>query len=600
MPHQQTKNSILDKKWQAKPFDERTVLTIVQRQNISEILSKLLTARQIKLDEIDNFLNPKIKNILPNPFELGDMEVAVKALVKAIKTKKKITIFGDYDVDGATSVALLVRYLKNFQIEAEIYIPDRILEGYGPNSQALLNLKKNGTDLVIMVDCGTVAFEPLQTAKKAGLEIVVIDHHLGVIEKPEAIAIINPNLLNEKFPHKNLCAVGVAFLFIVAINKTLREENFFVNFSEPNLLDMMDLVALGTVCDVMPLTGLNRAFVASGLKVLQQRKNIGLRAICDNANLSNSPNSYTLGFVIGPRINAGGRVGNSSLGAKILSSDDESEVFEIAQKLEFHNQERKNFEAQALAQAIENLESSQNNFSKNDAIIFAVSDAWHQGIIGIMASRLKEIYNKPVAVLTIDKKTSKAKGSCRSITGIDFGKEILKARLEGLLLDGGGHAMAGGFSVESAKIKDLHQFFCKNLTTKVDEILQENLCEYDLALDLEQLNIDLIKELANLEPFGVGNPRPRFMLRNLYKIRANFVGKDQEHLSLVLTSKNSLGFTNQIPAILFRAKQSKLTPILLELKNSQPISVIGTIEINSWMGVEKLQLQIDDAIIGAQ
>ena len=285
------KTSILDKNWQAKTSDERMVLAIMQKYSISEVLAKLLNIRKIPLNEIADFLDPKIKNILPNPFELGDMKIAVDHVMNAINSNKKITIFGDYDVDGATSSAILKRYFRDLGIEVGIYIPDRILEGYGPNSEALLNLKKNGTDLVIMVDCGTVAFEPLQTAKKAGLEIIVIDHHLGVIDKPEAIAIINPNLINEEFSHKNLCAAGVVFLFIVAINKTLRENNFFKENPEPNLFSLLDLVALGTVCDVMPLLGLNRAFVASGLKILQQRKNLGLRIICDIAGLDVKPNS---------------------------------------------------------------------------------------------------------------------------------------------------------------------------------------------------------------------------------------------------------------------------------------------------------------------
>ena len=591
------KTSILEKNWQEKSFDERLVLTMVQRLNISEILAKLLAIRNISLDEVENFLNPKIKNILPNPFELSDMKIAVDFLITAIKSHKKITIFGDYDVDGATSSAILKRYLQNLNIDCQIYIPDRIKEGYGPNSTALLNLKKSGTDLVIMVDCGTVAFEPLQLAKNSGLDIIVIDHHLGVLDKPSAIAVINPNLLNEKFPHKNLCAAGVVFLFLVAVNKTLREMNFFKQISEPNLMDLIDLVALGTVCDVMPLIGLNRAFVASGLKILQQRKNLGLKIISDLAKINSAINSYALGFIIGPRINAGGRVGNSSLGATILSCDDELICHEIAEKLEKLNQDRKDIEIAVINQAIDNLERGLEGFSKNDAVIFAVSRDWHQGVIGIVASRLKEQFNKPVAVITIDSQTNLAKASCRSISGIDFGNEILKARLAGLLKEGGGHAMAGGFSLSADKITELHQFFCQNLNEKVNKILQENLHEYDLACDLSQLNLDLIKELSKLEPFGSGNPRPRFLIRNLNKIKANFVGKEQEHLSIIFSNQGFTGFNNQISAILFKANISKLTPIITQLKTSQTIDIIGTIDINNWLGIEKLQIQIEDIIL---
>ncbi len=456
------KPSILGLNWQQKTFDERHATSIYQRFGLSEVLSNLLSAREISLDEIENFLEPKIKTALPNPFELGDMDKAVAHVIEAIHQKKKITIFADYDVDGATSAATLKRFFREVGIEVGIYIPDRVLEGYGPNSQALLNLKKSGTDLVITVDCGTVAFKPLEDAAAVGLDIIVIDHHLGVLEKPQSIAVINPNLLDEKFPHKNLCAAGVSFLFAVAINKKLREENFYEQRKEPNLLGLLDLVALGTVCDVMSLTGLNRAFVTAGLKILKTRKNLGLRTICDLAGLDEEPTAYHLGFVIGPRINAGGRIGKSDLGARLLSSEDEEEVKAIAEQLEIFNKQRKDVEVQVLDEAVKALESGAGGFKTTDPIIFAVSKNWHQGVIGIVASRLKDLYHKPVAVIAIDDEGKKGKASCRSISGIDFGGEILKARFADLLIEGGGHAMAGGFSVLPEKISELHQFFCQN------------------------------------------------------------------------------------------------------------------------------------------
>lgn len=593
----ETSKSILNKNWQQKKYDERYANQIRQHFNLSEVLSKILAINQVPVSEIENFLDPKIKNIMPNPFDLGDMNKAVSHVIEAIKQNKKITIFGDYDVDGATSCAIIKRYFRELGIEVGIYIPDRILEGYGPNSQALLNLKKNGTDLVIMVDCGTVAFAPLEDAKKAGLEIIVIDHHLGVLEKPEAIAVINPNLLNEKFSHKNLCAAGVVFLFIVAINKKLRDNGFFQNQREPDLFSLLDLVALGTVCDVMSLTGLNRSYVTTGLKILRQRKNPGLRKICDLANLDEQPSTYTLGFVIGPRINAGGRVGKSNLGARILSSDDENEIDEISIQLEEYNKQRKEIESLVLEESINNLAKNANGFSEKDPVIFSVSKGWHQGVIGIVASRLKDIYNKPIVVIAIDDEEKKGKASCRSINGIDFGNEILKARLKGILLEGGGHAMAGGFSIEASKIKDLHQFFCNNLHDQVHKILQENYQEYDIALDLPQVNIDLIKELSKLEPFGVGNSRPKFLLRNVQKIKANYVGQKQEHISCIFSSKSTLGFSGQIQAIAFRAGSSKIGDLLLDPNYKKPINLIGSLNINSWMGIEKVQMQIEDILL---
>lgn len=589
--------SILGRTWHQKSFNERHATAIYQRFQLSETLSNLLSAREISLDEIENFLEPKIKTALPNPFDLGDVDKGVAHVIDAIKKNKKITIFADYDVDGATSAATLKRFFREVGIEVNIYIPDRVLEGYGPNSQALLNLKKTGTDLVITVDCGTVAFKPLEDAAAAGLEIIVIDHHLGVLEKPDAIAVINPNLLQETFPHKNLCAAGVSFLFAVAINKQLREEGFYSQRKEPNLLNLLDLVALGTVCDVMPLTGLNRAFVSAGLKVLKQRKNLGLREICDLAGLDEEPSAYHLGFIIGPRINAGGRVGKSDLGARILSSENEEEVKAIALQLENFNKQRKEIEIQVLDEAVKALESGAGGFKHSDPVIFAVSKNWHQGVIGIVASRLKDLYNKPVAVIAIDDEGKKGKASCRSISGIDFGGEILKARLEGLLIEGGGHAMAGGFSVLPEKISELQEFFNKNLGEKITELTAEKTAEFDISLDLAQVNIELLKELAKLEPFGVGNMRPKFILRDVQKIKSNLIGKTQEHISCIFSSKSSVGFSGQIQAVAFRCANNALGAILLDPKSTKPMSLVGTLNINSWMGVEKVQMLIEDVIV---
>lgn len=597
MNNNKLKPSILDKNYLAKDFDDRLSKTIAQRFNISPIIADLLAMRGIAIDEVEEFLEPKIKNSLPDPFSLGGVSDGVERVLKAINQQQKITIFADYDVDGATSCALLVRFFREIGVEAEIYVPDRILEGYGPNSQALLNLKKNGSDLVITVDCGTVAFKPLEDAKKAGLEVIVIDHHLGVVEKPEAIAIINPNLLDEKFAIKNICGCAVSFLFIVAVNKMLRQNGFYKDKKEPNLFELLDLVALGTVCDVMPLTGLNRAFVSAGLKILKQRKNLGLRRIIDLAGLNTQPDAYSLGFVLGPRINASGRIGKADLGATILSSECEIVTQDIALQLEEFNKQRKDIEAKVLEQAVARLENGVDGFSKNDPIIFALGDDWHQGVIGIIASRLKDLYNKPVAVLSLDKKIGKAKASCRSITGIDFGANILQARLAGLLLEGGGHAMAGGFSVKLEKIAELHQFFCQKLQDKVAELSAQNLVYFDLEIDIAQLNLELLKELLKLEPYGVGNMKPRFLIKDAKKIRSQIIGSKQEHISCIFSAKSLLGFDNQINAVAFRSNNTKLGDLLLSAKTSQSLNLIATLNINNWMGVEKVQMMIEDIIL---
>lgn len=590
-----TQNSILGFTWQQKSHNERLALALQQKFELPEALARIIASRDVALEDVENFLNPTIKSSLPNPFDLLDMEDAVSHVIAAVKSKKKITIFADYDVDGATSSALLRRFFREIDVEVAIYVPDRILEGYGPNSNALLNLKKNGTDLVITVDCGTVAFAPLEDAKKAGLEIIVIDHHLGVLEKPAALAVINPNRVDENFAHKNLCAAGVCFLFVVAINKKLREIGFYNDKTEPNLMQLLDLVALGTVCDVMPLTGLNRAFVSSGLKILKSRNNLGIKHLCDVAALNEEPSAYHLGFILGPRINAGGRVGKSDLGARILSTDDESEAQEIAKQLHSLNNERKEIESQVLQNAIDDLEKGKNGFSKNDAVIFSVGEGWHPGVIGIVASRLKDLYNKPTAVIALD--GAKGKASCRSISGIDFGNAILQARLNGLLLEGGGHAMAGGFSVLKEKISDLHKFFQELLSAKLTEIGTQKIREFHAHLDLENVNLNLLKNLQKLEPYGMGNSRPKFIIRNLRKTNAKIIGESKQHISCNFTSLSNVGFAGNLQAVAFRSVDTAIAEILLNPKFNKPLNIAGELNINNWMGTEKVQMVIEDVLI---
>lgn len=593
----QIQQSALGFTWQQKEFDERFALMLQQKFDLPNALAKIVATKNIALDDIENFLNPTIKATLPNPFDLLDMEAAVVHVINAVKGKKKITIFADYDVDGATSSALLRRFFREIGVVVEIYVPDRILEGYGPNSQALLALKKNGTDLVITVDCGTVAFKPFEDAVKAGLEIIVIDHHLGVLEKPAALAVINPNRVDENFSHKNLCAAGVCFLFVVAINKRLREIGFYEKISEPKILQLLDLVALGTVCDVMPLTGLNRAFVAQGLKTLRTRNNLGIRALCDVAGLDEEPTAYHLGFIIGPRINAGGRVGKSDLGARILSTENENEAKEIAAQLHTLNAERKEIEAKVLEESIAKLEKKVDGYSGFDPLVFSVGEDWHQGVIGIVASRLKDLYNRPTAVITINSASKIGKASCRSIAGIDIGNAILQARLNGLLLEGGGHAMAGGFSVEAEKIPQLQKFFHELLAEKIAELTKEKLRQFSCYLDLENINLDLLKNIQKLEPYGMGNSRPKFIIRNLRRVSAKIIGQNQEHISCSFSSLSNIGFAGNLHSVAFRSVGTRIADILLDQKFNKPIDIAGELNINNWMGVEKVQMIIEDILV---
>jgi single-stranded-DNA-specific exonuclease len=442
--------SVKGLKWAVLDPDERIVTTLSQKLGIPDLLAKVLVNRGIlSADDARKFLDPKVRDLLPDPFLLKDMDKAATRFAEAVVNKEKITIFGDYDVDGATSSALLKRFFRDVDIDAGIYIPNRILEGYGPNLDALKKLKDEGNTLVITVDCGIVSFEPIKGAKDYGLEIIVIDHHLSTDEMPEAYAVVNPNRFDDEFEFKSLAAVGVAFLTVVAIRSKLRDMGYFKDKPEPNLLDYLDLVALGTVCDVMQLNNVNRAFVAQGLKLINQRKNLGIATLSNVARLEVVPQSYHLGFVIGPRINAGGRVGEGMLGATLLSTLDSMEAFTIATRLEQLNDERRAVEAVILEEAINEVESKE---LYKKPLIIVTGNNWHQGILGILASRIKEKYSRPTAIISfVD---GMGKGSARSITGIDLGSLLANAKQKGILVHGGGHAMAGGFTIEQSKLPE--------------------------------------------------------------------------------------------------------------------------------------------------
>lgn len=587
--------SISNYKWVENKSDSRKSEFIRQKYNLSPSVSKILSGKNIEIDEIPHFLEPTIKYNLPNPFDLLDMGVACEKLTSSIKEKKKITVFGDYDVDGATSSALLKRFFGMIGVEIDIYIPDRILEGYGPNKDALLKLKESGTDLVITVDCGTLAFEPFEEAAKSGLDIIVIDHHIGATENPKALAIINPNRLDEKFPHKNIAAVAVCFLLIVGLNKKLREEGFYKknNLKEPNLMSLLDLVALGTVCDVMPLTGINRAFVTQGLKVMKQRNNVGLKELSDMAAIDQEISAYHLGFVLGPRINAGGRVGKSDLGAQLLSTNNEFKAKELAKSLDNFNKSRKDIENRILLEVDEQIKKGK---LYKDSVIVAYSKDWHQGVIGITASRIKEKYNKPTAILSINE-NNVGKASCRSIENVDFGSSVLKAKLNNILIEGGGHKMAAGFSINMEKITELKEFFKSELQETVEKHSRERVFYYDDILDINSANIKLVEKLKSLEPFGSGNKKPRFIIKDLNIIKSNLIGANKNHIKCLFSAKTITGFAGNLSAIVFNIEESKLAEVLLTKNKGKKLSIVGTLDINSWMGLDNLQIIIEDLLI---
>lgn len=575
--------SVTGKIWNMRAHDDRQALALAQRLGVPEIVGRLLAIRGVPLELAESFLNPRLREQLPDPFQLRDMDKAVARIAAAITHRERVAVFGDYDVDGATSSALLKRYFKAIGVPLDVYIPDRMLEGYGVNATALTHLQAKGVRVVITVDCGITAFEPLRVAQALGLDVVVLDHHTSEPELPPAVALVNPNRLDEDSPYGYLAAVGVVFLFLAALNRRLEENGFFKTTPKPDLLGFLDIVALGTVCDVVPLVGLNRAFVAQGLKVMAGRRNIGLRALADTARIDDVPSAYHLGFMLGPRINAGGRVGKADLGTLLLSTDDPVFAAQVARELDLLNQERKAIEDSVLDAAIQQAEALE---AASAVVTWGVN--WHPGVIGIVAGRLKERFSRPACVIGIDDKGI-GKGSGRSVSGIHLGNLVIAARQQGLLLAGGGHGMAAGFTVAEAGVAD----FARYLNDKVGAEIAAHGIKPTLTLDAE-LTVagstpQLVKALEMLGPFGAGNPQPRFLLPHVKIVQADVVGKD--HVRCLIAAETG---TARLKAIAFRALGSPLGEVLMGARG-QTLHLAGTLRLDAWGGSERAQMLIDDA-----
>lgn len=588
-----TKRSVFGKIWCKKEYSEDLASSIAKQAEISDLLASLVSSRVSSVEDACGFLSPKIRDYLPDPFHLKDMDVAVKRLIKAIRLDEKITIFADYDVDGATSSALIRNVLKQIGVRSEIYVPDRIAEGYGPSGEAMHKIKSNGTSLVITVDCGSVAFEALEEAANIGLDIIVIDHHISLDSLPKSVAVVNPNRLDETSDCTHLAAVGVSFLFMVGLITKLRAQNYFTDDKkEPNLINQLDIVALGTVCDVMKIVGLNRAFVAQGIRVARRRYNIGYSALCDVAGLDEAINAYHLGFVLGPRINAGGRVGKSNLGAELLSTSSKVDAAKIAAELDCHNNDRKAIELAIIQEAMQLADVQRDN-----SMLFIIGEGWHPGVIGIVAGRLKEQYNKPVAVIAVNDNIAKA--SCRSVPGVDFGSALLEAKNMGLLEAGGGHAMAAGFTAMYDKLDELQQFLNKRFAADLEGSLEHLIEKYDQIVTTSAATIDLIKEVSKLEPFGVGNSAPIFKFEKLYVLKADIVGGSHIRVTFAPSYsayKGESGKSSTLQAISFGAVGTLLADVLLS-KKPMDLTVFGTLKINSFQNRESVQLHLRDVIV---
>ncbi|MDP2123755.1 MAG: single-stranded-DNA-specific exonuclease RecJ [Parvibaculum sp.] len=582
--------SVTGRAWVSRLGDDRLALAIAQREGLPEIVARVLAGRGVLPEDCAAYLAPSLKSLMPDPRVLIDMEKAAQRVAKAIIDDEKVAVFGDYDVDGATSSALLYRFFRAAGRELRVYIPDRIREGYGPNAPALLKLKQDGIDLVVTVDCGTMAHKALGLAADAGLPSVVIDHHQAEPALPPAYALVNPNRLDDDSGLGQLAAVGVAFLFIVAINRALREAGYYAGRDEPDLMQWLDLVALGTVCDVVPLTGLNRAFVAQGLRVMGRRRNIGMAALADVARMNGAPSTYHLGFLLGPRVNAGGRVGRSDLGARLLVTEDEEEARHLAEELNVMNAERQSIEAQVLEEALAQVEAKLSASRANalPPLILAQARGWHPGVIGIVASRLKDKYDRPSMVLAFDAR-GEGKGSGRSIQGVDLGRAVTAALEAGLIVNGGGHAMAAGVTLNENKLEAFEEFLTKRLEDAVGAASEAKALRLDGALSARGATRDLYDLIQQAGPYGAGNAEPRFAVPSVRVVKADIVGR--AHVRCILTGEDG----GRLKAIAFRAAETPLGQALMD-RGSGLLHVAGRLTADDWQGKRDVQLTLEDAV----
>ncbi len=581
-------HSIDGRRWVHRGGDDRMALAIAQRRNLPDVMGRIIAARVSDPDMVERYLNPTLRDDLPDPSRLADMDRAADRLARAVIARESIAIFGDYDVDGATSSALFDRYFRALGIIVRLYIPDRLTEGYGPNGPALRHLREEGVSLVVTVDCGTTAHGALTQAAEVGLDVVVVDHHAAEASLPPHAGLVNPNRLDDESGQGVLAAVGVSFLVAVATNRALRAAGFFADRPEPDLKSLLDLVALGTVCDVVPLVGVNRALVTQGLKIMAQRRNAGLVALADKAGVSERIDAYHLGYVLGPRVNAGGRVGKSDLGCRLLACDDPVVAAELAQTLDLLNGERRAIEAAVLEQAIEQVDRVQDH----GPILIAEGEGWHPGVIGIVAGRLKERYNRPACVIAWENGIGKASG--RSVPGVDLGAAIIAARQAGYLVAGGGHAMAAGFTVMADQAAGLTQFLRHRLTHLTADLDLTPELGIDGVMQVAAATPDLVALIAKLGPFGAGNSEPRFVLPHLRVVKADVVGAN--HVRVLFAPAAG---TEKLKAMAFRAMEGALGPALLQ-SGGAALHVAGHIRADTWQGRNGVQLFIDDIAFAYQ
>jgi single-stranded-DNA-specific exonuclease len=573
----------LDERGQAR------ALAIAQRHGVPELLARVLAGRGVEVDATQAFLDPSIKRLMPDPHTLTGMALAAARIADAITKEQSVAIFGDYDVDGATAAALLCRYLRHCGLDPVVHIPDRIFEGYGPNVDAIRSFAEKGVKLLITVDCGTTSGEPLAEAQRLGLDTVVIDHHQADEELPVARAIVNPNRADDLSGLGHLAAVGLVFLTLVAVTRNLRQRNFWTGTRpEPDLLALLHLVSLGTVADVVPLTGLNRAFVAKGLIALRRRDHVGLTALMDVARLSGPPEPWHLGFLLGPRINAGGRIGRADLGVRLLLEEDATEAARIAAELDRLNHERRAIEQTTLAQA-EAEAMSALGLEEKGTVVVTAQEGWHVGVVGLVAARLKERYGRPAFAIALER-GGIGTGSGRSIAGVDLGRAVRQAMRDGLLIKGGGHAMAAGITLKKDALAAFRAFLEDTLASSVEAARRERALLIDGAVSAVAVDLALVDLLARAGPYGAGNPEPLLALPSHTISYADPVG--ESHIRVRLKS----GDGKFVNAIAFRAAGQPLGKALID-NRGRAVHAAGHLAVDRWQGEERVQLRLADIAV---
>ena len=586
-PFLSVSRSVLGRSWSER-LDERTgriAAAMAQRTELSEILARILAGRGVGIEEAESFLQPTVRELMPDPSTLTDMDQLAERLVKAITDNERVALFGDYDVDGACSVALMARYLSHFGLAPEVHIPDRIFEGYGPNIAAIDKLIDNGATLLITLDCGTTSDAPILHARQRGLDVLVIDHHLSDAELPQATALVNPNRPDDLSGLGHLCAAGVTFMVLVATSRLLRQRG---DSGLPDLMAMIDLVALATVCDVVPLKGLNRAFVARGLEVARRGSNRGIAALGLAARVSGPLTPYHLGFLIGPRINAGGRIGDAALGSRLLSLDDDSQAMMIAAQLNELNSERQRIELSAVEEAVQAAEAEIGG-GEGPPVLVLASANWHPGVVGLVAARLRERFERPAFAIALGPDGG-GTGSGRSMPGVDLGHAVIAAVDLGIAKKGGGHAMAAGVTLGPGQIGAFRALLAERLEESVVAARAATTLAIDAALTARGANPDFVREIERAGPFGSGSPQPVFAFPAHRARFAEIVGSGG-HVRFTLTSDDGA----RLKAIAFRAASNALGEALLSAGNDKPLHLAGTLALDHYQGREEVQFRLMDA-----